>query len=126
MGVWGAVLLTLAAVASFSWAQSDGQRPGQGSGESVAESDAALVARGEKLVKERCASCHATGQSDKSANPKAPPFRRVGRLYPPEHLAEALAEGISTGAPEMPEYKFGPKDIDAIIAYLEEMAAGRK
>ena len=58
-------------------------------------------------------------------NPKAPPFRDIGKLYPLEHLAEALAEGIITGDNDMPEFKFGPNDIDAIISYLSAMSASR-
>lgn len=83
------------------------------------------VARGQQIVQEKCSRCHATGKADASPNPKAPPFRIVGRIYPVEHLAEALAEGISTGAPEMPQFKFDPRDVDAIIDYLNAMAAER-
>jgi cytochrome c len=81
------------------------------------------VARGERIVQQKCSRCHATGRADQSPNPKAPPFRDVGKNYPPEHLAEALAEGIITGDNEMPEFKFGPQDVDAIIDYLAAMAA---
>ena len=35
-----------------------------------------------------------------------------------ELLEEALAEGILTGHPDMPEFAFPPEDIGAIIAYL--------
>ncbi len=48
--------------------------------------------RGMKIAQEKCARCHATGKADVSPDPKAPPFRNVGKNYPPEHLAEALAE----------------------------------
>ncbi len=82
-------------------------------------------ARGMKIVEAKCARCHATGRSDASPNPKAPPFRDVAKLYPVEHLAEALAEGIVTGDNDMPEFKFGPKDIDAIIDYLNTMSSSR-
>lgn len=84
------------------------------------------VARGEKIVQAKCARCHATGRTDQSPDPKAPPFRNVGKLYPLEHLGEALAEGIITGDNNMPEFRFGPRDVDAIIEYLASMAAGRK
>ncbi len=107
-----AFALTLAALASFSMAW----------GQTGSQDQAASVARGAKLVQEKCARCHATGSTDKSPNAKAPPFRDVGKRYPPEHLAEALAEGITTRAVEMPEFKFAPKDVDAIIDYLDAMA----
>lgn len=77
-----------------------------------------LALRGEKIAQEKCARCHAVGRSGASPDPKAPPFRTVGKLYPPEHLAEALAEGIVTGANDMPQFKFDPRDVDAIIDYL--------
>ncbi len=82
------------------------------------------VARGIAIVESKCARCHATGRADASPNPKAPPFRDVGKFYPLEHLAEALAEGIMTGG-DMPEFKFNPNDVEAIIDYLNAMATSR-
>jgi hypothetical protein len=41
--------------------------------------------------------------------------------YPPQDLAEALAEGISTGHPDMPEFVFQPAEIEAIVAYLNHL-----
>ncbi len=81
--------------------------------------------RGMKIAQEKCARCHATGKADVSPDPKAPPFRSVGKTYPPEHLAEALAEGIVTGDNAMPEFKFDPRDVDAIIDYLEMISSDR-
>ena len=83
------------------------------------------VARGMKIVEAKCARCHATGRADASPNPKAPPFRDIGKLYPLDHLAEALAEGIITGDNDMPEFKFEPNDIEAIISYLSAMSVSR-
>ncbi|TGW04964.1 cytochrome c, partial [Mesorhizobium sp. M2D.F.Ca.ET.145.01.1.1] len=34
---------------------------------------------------------------------------------------EALAEGISTGHPDMPEWIASPDQIDAIIAYINTL-----
>ncbi len=82
------------------------------------------AARGERIVQLNCSKCHATGRADASPDRKAPPFRDVGKNYPLEHLAEALAEGIITGDNNMPEFKFGPQDVDAIIDYLASMSAG--
>jgi cytochrome c len=73
---------------------------------------------GAALVEEKCARCHATGVSDQSSVSTAPPFRDVAKRYPPEHLAEALAEGITTGHRAMPEFAFSPEQIEGIIAYL--------
>jgi len=38
-----------------------------------------------------------------------------------DNLAEALAEGILTGHPQMPEFAFPPDDVAAIIAYLKSI-----
>lgn len=95
------------------------------SGASPATAQDPSVARGQKIAQERCSKCHATGRADASPDPKAPPFRVVGKNYPLEHLAEALAEGIVTGDNNMPEFKFGPKDIDAILDYIAELSANK-
>ena len=49
---------------------------------------------------------------------EAPPFRVVVTRYPPEDLAEALAEGIVSGHPDMPEFVFQPAEIESIVTYL--------
>jgi hypothetical protein len=55
---------------------------------------------------------------DSSHHEEAPPFRVVVTRYPPEDLAESLAEGIVSGHPDMPEFVFEPPEIEAILAYL--------
>ena len=81
----------------------------------------ALTDKGEVLVRENCARCHAVGLTGDSPNPAAPPFRTLSSKYPIGNLAEALAEGIVSGHPEMPIFVFGPHAVDAIIAYLESI-----
>ena len=78
-----------------------------------------LESRGFAIVSSQCGSCHAIARSDISPYPKAPPFRVLGRHYPIESLAEAFAEGIIVGHVDMPEVKFRPDEIDALIAYLK-------
>jgi hypothetical protein len=51
----------------------------------------------------------------------APPFREVVRRYPVYDLAEALAEGIVSGHPDMPQFVFQPKEISAILTYLKTL-----
>lgn len=75
------------------------------------------VADGEALVRQNCASCHAVTQEDASLNPRAIPFRFLGRLYPIEHLEEALAEGIMVSH-EMPEFVLEAEQVTALIQYL--------
>jgi mono/diheme cytochrome c family protein len=45
----------------------------------------------------------------------------VHTRYPVEDLGEALAEGITTGHPTMPEFRLGPDEADALIAYLKSL-----
>ena len=80
----------------------------------------ALGATGEGLAKQLCADCHAIGASDLSPRLEAPPFRTLGEAYPVEHLAEALAEGIIVGHPDMPVFELSPDQISDLLSYLEE------
>lgn len=75
--------------------------------------------RGRTLVELNCASCHAVGPEGASQLAAAPPFRVLGQRYPLADLEEALAEGIMTAHPGMPQFEFQPDDVSAIIAYLE-------
>jgi cytochrome c len=77
--------------------------------------------RGEALVQRDCARCHAVGKTGASTHKEAPPFRTLGKRYPIESLEEALAEGIVSGHPDMPEFQFDPDDVGAIIAYLKSI-----
>lgn len=76
---------------------------------------------GHALLLENCARCHATEATGASPLAIAPPFRTLHERYPLEDLEEALAEGIITGHPAMPELSFEPEDIDDIIAYLKSL-----
>jgi mono/diheme cytochrome c family protein len=78
----------------------------------------AEIARGEALLTEKCAGCHAVGKAGVSPHATAPAFRRLSQRYKIEALEEALAEGLSSGHPDMPEFAFETDDVAAIIAYL--------
>jgi mono/diheme cytochrome c family protein len=80
-----------------------------------------MAARGESLVRENCARCHAIGAEGDSPHKEAPPFRTLSAKYPVEDLAESLAEGIMSGHPDMPVFVFGPQDVKAVIDYLESI-----
>ncbi len=86
--------------------------------------DAAVIAQGKALVEDKCARCHAIGLDDASLHEKAPPFRDVVEIYPSENLAEALAEGIVSGHPDMPVFKFEPPQIEAFLGYLNSLSKG--
>ncbi len=77
--------------------------------------------RGRTILEANCGRCHATGAEGTSPLAAAPPFRTLGERYPVSDLEEALAEGILTGHPEMPEFSFDPDEIDSIIAYLQSL-----
>ena len=82
---------------------------------------AADAKRGEELLTKNCAPCHAVGRTGDSARKDAPAFRTIGQRYPVESLEEALGEGIMSGHPDMPEFKFDADEAGAIIAYLRSI-----
>jgi cytochrome c len=84
------------------------------------------AAHGREIAEANCGRCHALGRTGDSPLPKAPPFRDLGKRYPVEQLAEALAEGMVTGHAEMPEIAFEPDEVGALLAFLEELNAGDK
>jgi cytochrome c len=102
----GAAMVVALAASGGAWAQ---------------DRSAILAARGQDLVTRNCAACHAVGRTDTSAHVGAPAFRDLSRRYPIDNLSEALAEGLVTGHPAMPEFVFPPGDVAAIIAYLKSI-----
>jgi len=81
--------------------------------------------RGENLLTKNCATCHAVGRTGDSPRKGAPPFRTLGQRYPIDQLEEALAEGIVTGHPDMPEFSFDADEVGVIIAYLKSIQQPR-
>ena len=73
---------------------------------------------GQAIAASECAFCHAIDWFSASPNPAAPPFRTFGAKWPVEDLQEALAEGLSVGHSEMPEFIFEEKQIGDLIAFL--------
>jgi cytochrome c len=92
----------------------------------VMAQDRAIERRGQELLSANCARCHAIGRTGQSTHPEAPPFRTLGSRYPIDALAEALAEGLSSGHPDMPEFRFEVPDVDAILAYLNSIQETQK
>lgn len=80
---------------------------------------------GRAFAEAECSACHAIGEEGASPLKDAPPFREIVTLYPPESLAEALAEGIVTGHPGMPQFELEPDQIGDFIAYLETLVQHR-
>ena len=88
----------------------------------LAQEHGTRAGRGESLLTTNCARCHAVDRTGASPHPAAPPFRTLSHKYKVEGLAEALAEGIWTGPPDMPEFhSFEPEEVGAIIDYLQSI-----
>ena len=87
----------------------------------AAQDATSLEQHGRELVERHCSRCHAIDITGSSTHPEAPPFRTLGTRYPIDSLAEALAEGLVTGHPDMPEFMFEVHDVGAILAYLQSI-----
>ena len=77
--------------------------------------------RGKTFALVNCARCHSVDRVTPSPLPIAPPFRKLHERYPVEGLAEALAEGIVTGHPTMPEFRLDPDQIHDLLSYLKSL-----
>ncbi len=87
------------------------------SGQVLAE-ETSPVEKGREIVTKLCARCHSVTREGESPFAEAPPFRTFASKWPLESLEEALAEGIVVGHPAMPEFVFGPEDIQNVLSYL--------
>ena len=83
----------------------------------AADSRSPGVERGRTVVAANCAGCHAVGRADASPISAAPPFRDLQQHYP----VEALAEGLVTGHPSKPVFRFESREIEDIIDYLKSL-----
>ncbi|MGE3744056.1 MAG: cytochrome c [Geminicoccaceae bacterium] len=79
------------------------------------------VQRGHAFAQANCASCHAIGRTGTSPLQAAPAFRALHLRYPVENLAEALAEGIVTAHPAMPQFRLEVGEVGDLIAYLKSL-----
>lgn len=84
-----------------------------------------LREQGKAIAEANCASCHAIGTSSESPHADAPPFRILSERYPVDSLQEALAEGIVVGHADMPEFRFEPDEIEALLAYMKSVQIGK-
>ena len=79
------------------------------------------VQRGREFARANCARCHSIERSGESPLKSAPAFRTLHQRYPVEYLEEALAEGIVTGHPDMPEFRLEPDQIADFIDFLKSL-----
>jgi mono/diheme cytochrome c family protein len=77
--------------------------------------------RGLVIARTHCARCHSIDKVTESPLKIAPPFRTLHKKYKVESLEEALAEGLSTGHPTMPEFRFAADQVNDFIAYLKTL-----
>ncbi len=77
--------------------------------------------RGKTFALINCARCHSIDRATPSPLKIAPPFRTLHKRYPIETLAEALAEGIVTGHPTMPEFRLEPDQIHDLLSFLKTL-----
>ncbi len=77
------------------------------------------AAAGRLLAARHCGRCHGIGDATQSPLPQAPLFSAIARAWPPDHLAEALAEGIVVGHAAMPAFVFSTPEIDDLLAYMK-------
>ena len=83
--------------------------------------DAQNAASGLAILEQNCLRCHAVGPGGRSPHSSAPLFSQIVQRYDPELLAEAFAEGIVTGHPDMPEFVYTVDEIEDIIAFLKTL-----
>jgi mono/diheme cytochrome c family protein len=68
-----------------------------------------------------CAGCHAIGRSGQSPHIGAPAFRTLDRRVNLDTFIERLREGLTSGHPDMPTFRFTREDARAFIAYLRSI-----
>lgn len=77
--------------------------------------------RGKAFALTNCARCHSIDRVTESPLKIAPPFRTLHERYRIETLAEALAEGIVTGHPTMPQFQLEPDQINDFLRFLKTL-----
>lgn len=92
-------------------------------GEASAPSEASAPMPGRQIAENLCARCHAIGLEGDSPHADAPPFRTLSEKYRVRMLEEALAEGITVGHEDMPEFQLEADQVEQLIVYLESIQA---
>ena len=95
------------------------------SGPGVAEEDApsVLERQGVALAERMCAPCHAIGKTGASPHAGAPAFRDLGNRVDLDEFPRPLREGVTSGHPDMPTFRFTREDARALTAYLRSIRA---
>ena len=91
------------------------------SAKAPASADEQSVRRGRAIAVTKCSYCHSIERAGRSPRTAAPPFRTLHKRYPVETLEDALAEGMSTGHPRMPEFRLDPDQVGDFISFLKSL-----
>jgi cytochrome c len=83
----------------------------------------ALARQGRALAERMCAHCHAVGASGPSPHSAAPAFRTLNRRVDLDAFTNRLREGLISGHPDMPVFRFTREDARALTAYLRSIQA---
>jgi mono/diheme cytochrome c family protein len=83
----------------------------------------ALQRQGRALAERLCAQCHAVGTSGSSPHAAGPTFRSIGRRVDLDTLSHRLREGLISGHPDMPTFRFKREDARALVDYLHAIQA---
>jgi mono/diheme cytochrome c family protein len=70
------------------------------------------------LADRMCAQCHAIGPIGANAHIVAPAFRDLDRRIDLDRFIGQLREGLVSGHPDMPTFRFSREDASALTAYL--------
>ena len=70
-----------------------------------------------------CSPCHAIGENGSSPHSAAPTFRSLSRRVDLDTFSNRLREGLISGHPDMPMFRFSREDARALTAYLRSIQA---
>jgi mono/diheme cytochrome c family protein len=90
-------------------------------GASPAQQPDKVLEQGKLLAMTFCAECHAVSATDDSPHPQAPAFRVLDRRVDLDTFFQRLREGVTSGHPDMPTFRFARDDARAFIAYLRSI-----
>ncbi len=82
-----------------------------------------LERQGRALAERLCAQCHAIGKAGPSPHRAAPAFSNLSRRVDLDRFAYRLREGLTSGHPDMPTFRFTREDARALTAYLRSIEA---
>ena len=81
----------------------------------------ALARQGRALAERMCAGCHSIGATGSSPHVGAPAFRALSRRVDLDAFAGRLREGLTSGHPDMPTFRFTREDARALTAFLRSI-----